>query len=179
MKLNLLIIWFLIILVQADAVAQKQLVVVRRQKVIFRLYPGDEIVLRTKGSKRVKRTYVNNIFNYAVLTHRDTVPFNEIDRIYFKQNSRINVIGGMLVFGGATFLIMDQVNNSLLQGNEFTFDKKFTASMLGLIAVGLPMMLIKKKSHRIGYKNRMMMVTKGSAFYRPDSRGYISPYLEN
>jgi hypothetical protein len=159
--------------------AQKQLVLLRGQDVKLRLYPGDEIVLKLKDSKNLKRSYVNNLLENAVVLHHDTVPFNKIERIYFKHNSRINSIGGLLVGGGATLLIIDQVNNSLIQGNDFSFDSRFTTTTAMMIAAGLPMMLIKKKSQKIGKKYRLMVASKGSAFYRPDRRTIISPYMDN
>ena len=162
-----------------ECVAQKQLILLRGQDVRLRLYPGDEIVLKVKGSKNLTRSYVNNLLENAVILHRDTVPFNRIERIYFNHNSRLNRIGGLLVGGGATLLVIDQVNNSLIQGNDFSFDSKFTTSMLAMIGAGLPMMLIKKKSEKIGKKYRLMVATKGSAFFRPDRRTAISPFPEN
>jgi hypothetical protein len=158
---------------------QKQLVILKKEQVLLRLYPGDEIVLKLKNSKTLKRSYVNNLFENAVVTHRDTIPFHKIDRIYFRQHSRMNKIGGLLVFGGGTLLIVDQLNNTVVHGNEFDVDRSFTTSVLGGMAVGLPMMLIKKNSEKIGYKSRLLVVSKGSIFYRPDSRGYVSPYMEN
>lgn len=178
MKVVFILIVVLLAIVP-DTIAQKQLVVLRKQKVMLRLYPGDEIVLKLKNSKRLKRSYVNNLLEHAVVTHRDTFPFNRIDRIYFRHSSRLNVIGGLLVFGGATLLMVDQLNNAVVQGNEAGFDRGFTTATLAGIGVGLPLWLLKKKSEKIGYKSRLMTVSKGSAFYQPDTRGYISPYMDN
>jgi hypothetical protein len=177
-KFSIIIILLLTVL-STSLYSQKQLVVLRKQKVLLRLYPGDEIVLKKKGSKRIIRSYVNNIFEDALVTHRDTIPFNKIDRIYFKTPSRLNVIGGLMLFGGAAFLVLDQVNNSLIQGNDQNFDQDFTRGTLTVMAIGLPLFLIKKKSQKIGYKNRVFMISKGSGFYRPDLRKQISPYSDN
>jgi hypothetical protein len=169
----------LAVLACPESAGQKQLIILRKENVVLRLYPGDEIVLRVKGSRKLKRSYVNNLLDNAIVTHRDTFPFHRIDRIYFKHDSRANVIGGLFVFGGVTLLVVDQLNNTIIQGNELDFDRGFTAATLAGIGVGLPMMLIKKKSAKIGYKNRLMTVTKNSIFYRPDRRGHMSPYIEN
>jgi len=160
----------LILIVAAPLVAQKQLVLLRREDVMLRLYPGDEIVLKLKDSKSLKRSYVNNLLENAVVLHRDTVPFNRIDRIYFPHPTRLVKVGALLVVGGGMLLVVDQVNNSLIHGNEVSFDEDFTKTTLGMIGLGLPMIFIRKKSEKVNYRHRLLVVTKGSIFYKPDTR---------
>ena len=159
--------------------AQKQLVLLKRENVVLRLYPGDEIILKLKNSKRVLTSYVNNIADTAVVIHLDTIPFHKIDRIYFRQSKFYNVIGGVLVIGGAGLFLIDQFNSIVVQGEKPRIDGWVTDISVPSIAVGLPLMLIKKKSQRIGYKYRLLMVQKGSPFFRPDARGFDSPYIPN
>lgn len=159
---------------QADA--QKQLVVLRKENVLLRLYPGDEFVYKLKGNKTRRTTYVNNISDTAVVTHRDTVPFHRIDRIYFPQRKFYNTIGSALVIFGAGLFIIDQINVMVVNGNKPDLDSRVSAISLSSLAVGMPLMLIKKKSQKLQFGTRLMMVRKGSAFYRPDTREYILPY---
>lgn len=159
--------------------AQKQLVLLRKQDVILRLYPSDEIVLKLKNSRKKRTTYINNLLENAVVAHRDTIPFNQIDRIYFKHPTRLNVIGGLLVVGGAAFLVIDQVNHSLIQGNAFSIDEDFTKATLGGMAVGLPLVLFRKKSEKINYRHRLLIVSTGSAFYKHRNKGFELPYLDH
>jgi hypothetical protein len=157
------------------ACAQKQLVVMKRQKVLLRLYPGDEIVLKLKGSKHVRTSYVNNIFDDAVMIHRDTIPFHKIDKIYFTQNRFYNKLGTALVAGGAALFLIDQFNVMVVQGEPPSLDHWVSSASITSIGVGLPLMLIKKKSQRINGRYRLMMVKEGSSFYvpRPEPSLYI------
>lgn len=161
----------LIFLTLPSAFAQKQLVLLKGEKVILRLYPGDEIIWRNKGSKQVLTSYVNNLFEGRIVTHRDTIPFNKIDRLYFRQTSRMNVIGSGLVGAGVLLFTIDFVNHTVLQGNETSLDNGVTTASIAMVAAGLPMALIKKKSQKVNYKYRLMTVSKGSGFYRQDTRG--------
>lgn len=155
------------------ALAQKQLVVLKREDVLLRLYPGDDFVFRLKDDKRVRASYVNNLSDTAVVTHRDTIPFHRIDRIYFPQHKFYNTVGtALVIFGGGLFLI-DQINVVVVNGNEPDLDDNVTTISLSSLAAGLPLMLIRKKSQRIRYPTRIMMVDKGSGFYRPDTRQQI------
>lgn len=151
----------------------------KKENVMLRLYPGDEIVFRLKGSKTVRTSYVNNLSDTSVVTHRDTIPFHKIERLYFRQTTRYNIIGGALVFGGAALFLIDQLNYAVIQGNDATLDSGVSTASIAAIGVGLPMLLIKKKSQKIDFKHKIRMVQKGSIFYRPDTRGYISPYMDN
>jgi hypothetical protein len=163
----------------ASAISQKQLVLLRGEKVLLRLRPGDEFIYKLKNSKTIKKSYVNNLFDFAVMTHRDTIPFDKIDRIYFRRSTRINVIGGSLVFAGGLLFLIDQVNYSAIQGHELSLDAGVTRASLAGIIVGLPMMLIKKKSQKITYKYRLFTARKGSPFFEVDPRGYATPYIDN
>ncbi len=144
---------------------QKQLVLLKKQKVILRLYPGDEIVLKTKGSDTKMTSYVNNLFDTAVMVHKTLIPFHKIERIYFKRSTFANVVGTLLVVGGGLYFAIDQINVMVVQGEKASLNDNVTATSISMVAVGLPMMLIKKKSQRMKYGYRLMTVEPGSPFY--------------
>jgi hypothetical protein len=163
-----------IMFLQTPAVGQKQLVLIKREHVILRLYPGDEIIVKLKN-KTIKRSYINNLFDTALVTHRDTIPFYKIDRIYFKQTKFYNTMGKFFVLGGTAFFVVDLIN----QGS-INVEDKASIACLSAIAVGIPLMVVKKKSQRIGYKYRLRTAEKGSVFYLPETnKGFTSPYITN
>lgn len=173
LKLVRLIGVVLILGFAGGAQGQKQLIVLKRQDVLLRLYPGDEFIYRAKDQRRVITTYVNNLTPTAVITHRDTVPFHTIDRIYFKQHRFYNTVGAGLVIFGAGLFVIDQANVVLVNKQSPSLDSRVSTLSLGSLAVGLPLAFIKKKSQKIRYPTRLMTVEKGSGFYRPDTREYI------
>ncbi len=145
--------------------AQKQLLVLKRGHVIHVYRPGETIRLKRKDDENVTRSYVNNIFDYAVVLHQDTIPFQQIERLYINEPSVMNKVGGMLVVGGGGLLAIDQVNQ-LIQGNGLNLDQDISAVSLACVGVGLPMMLIRKKSQRLRYPYRLMMVKLGDPLYQ-------------
>lgn len=157
---------------------QKQLLLMKREKVVLRLYPGDEFVYKEKG-KPVRTTYINNLSDTAVVTHRDTVAFHEIEKIYFRQHKFYNTVGTALVVFGAGLFLIDQVNVVLVQGHSPSLDDNISTLSLSSLGVGLPLMLIRKRSQKINYRHRLMMADKGSVFYQPDTREYVLPYGNN
>ncbi len=148
--------------------AQKQLVLLKNERVILRLHPGDDIVYKLKNSNDKQASYINNLFDAEVVVHDETVPLHEIERLYFKQTKFYNVIGGALVTAGVGIFLIDQANEVIVQGNKPSLDKRVTNISLSSLAVGLPMLFIKKKSQRIRHPYRLLTVTKGSPFYQPE-----------
>ncbi len=171
LKLSLSVIAILILLCSSNvANGQKQLLLMKGEQVKLRLYGGDAIVFKLKNSKRIWRTYVNNLSDTAVVTHSDTIAYHRIERIYFEQPTFYNRLGSALVTAGAALFIIDQFNYVVVQQNSPSLDSWVSKVTVTSIAVGLPMMLIKKKSQRLNHSHRLMMVKEGSPFYRPDSR---------
>lgn len=149
-----------------SAYGQKQLVLLKKEKVLLRLTFGDEIILKTKDSDTKLVTYVNNLFDTAVMVHKTIIPFHRIDRIYFKRSNFANVVGTILVVGGTGYFVIDQFNVIVVDGHKPDLNENVTTTSVAMVAVGLPMMLIRKKSQRIGGKYRLLTVDKGSPFYQ-------------
>ena len=177
MKIISRFIFPLLLLVNFIAVAQKQVVLLKKENVILRLHPGDEFIFKLKGSKKITTTYVNNLLESAVVTHRDTVAFERLERIYFRQSTFYNRMGTRFVILGTGLFLIDQINTTLIQGEDFSVDNTISTISLSAMAVGLPMMLIKKKSQKLTHKYRLLTITKGSPFYRADPREAVSPFL--
>lgn len=149
-----------------SAEAQKQLILIKKEKVMIRFNPGDELIYRVKGEKRVITSYVNNVFDTAVMAHDNIIPFHKIDRVYFKQSTYLNVIGSFLVIGGVGYFLIDQFNEVVVHGNDFNVDDSVVKTSVTMTAIGLPLMLFHKKSQRIKGKYRLLMVEEGSPFYK-------------
>jgi hypothetical protein len=169
-RLRLLILT-LLLLATSLGLAQKQLVLLSREKVILRLNPGDEFIISLKGDKRKINSYINNLFDTAVMVHKTLIPFHKIDKVYFKHSAFVNRFGNWLVVGGVAYFLIDQFNTVIVQGDKASLDEDVTTVSVGMVAVGLPMMLIKKRYQRIGRKYRLMVVEEGSPFYVAPPRG--------
>lgn len=174
-------IFFLFIsLMPLAAFTQPQLVILKGERVVKRFHGGDDFVFRMKGSKTIRRTYINNLSDTAVVTHRDTVPFHKIDRIYFRQNKFYNTIGAAMVIAGSGVFLIDQFNIIVVRGLEPDLDPGITRFSVTALALGIPLILIKKKSQRIDQRHKLRTVKKGSPFFQPDPKsGFVSPFIDN
>jgi hypothetical protein len=175
-KLRYLLLVCILLPAVQTAFAQKQLIVLKDQKVLLRLYPGDEFIFSLKGSKGVRKSYINNLFDTAVVAHREVIAFHKIDRVYFKRGKFANVVGGMLVIGGVGYFLIDQINVVLVQGEKANIDENVGVASAVMLGAGLPLLLMKKKYTRIGGRYRILMVDKGSGFYVPDIRREVDEF---
>lgn len=166
-KLSLWLPFIIALLNLGTVCAQKQLVLLKREKVLLRLNYGDDFNYRLKGSKITRYSYVNNLYDTAVLAHDDVVPFHRIDKVYFTHSSFGNRFGAFLVIGGVGYFLIDQINVIIVQGEEASIDENVAVTSAIMVGAGLPLMLIKKKSQRLGGKYRLLVVEEGSPFYLP------------
>ncbi|MEP6733916.1 MAG: hypothetical protein ABJA70_00285 [Chryseolinea sp.] len=148
--------------------AQKQLVLLKREKIFLRLHPGDDIVFRLKGSKIKTKSYINNLFDTAILVHRTIIPFYKIDRIYFKKGSFMNVVGGLMVIGGAGYFAIDQLNETVVHGHSATLNKRVTKTSVAMVILGLPLMIIRRHYARVNGRFRLLTAGPDSPFYLND-----------
>jgi hypothetical protein len=167
-----------LVLISLGTSAQKQLILMKKERVLLRLYPGDEIVFKIRNNKRIWRTYVNNLSDTSVVTHQDTIPFHQIERIYFSQEKFHNRLGAYLIAGAIALFAIDQINYTLIQGNDFNVDSGVSKASIGAVLVGVPLVLAKRKFQKIDYRYRLFTAKKGSAFYLPSRTIGASPYLE-
>lgn len=124
-------------------------------------------------------SYVNNLYDTAVLAHKEVIPFHKIDRIYFEHSSFGNRFGTFLVIGGVAYFLIDQFNEVIVHGEDPNIDEDVAATSAILVGAGLPLMLIKKKSQKIGGKYRLLTVEEGSPFYAPPLNRFEPPVIRN
>jgi hypothetical protein len=153
-------------LLATSAHGQKQLILLKREKVLLHMYPGDEIKFRLKGEDFVRTSYINNLFDTALVAHKDIVPFHSIDRIYFRKPGFTRKIGFLLTAGGIGYFVVDQFNEVVVQGHKASIDEHVAITSAVMTGVGLPLLLISKKSQKIGGKYKLLTVQPGSMFYR-------------
>ena len=178
MKKAITLVCFFMVLLTSCVTAQKQLILIKRENVLLRLYPGDEIVFKLHGSDRIWRTYVNNLSDTSVVTHRDTIPFHRIERLYFSQSKFHNRLGAYLIAGAIALFAIDQINYSLIQGNDFSLDSGVSKASIGGVLIGVPLVLARRKYQKIDSRYRLFTAKKGSPFYLPARTIGASPYLE-
>lgn len=168
---------FLLILTSHLSFGQKQLVVLKYDEVVARFSPGQAFDFKYKGNREKISTYIRDISDTAIVTYDDTVSLYEIDRVYFEQHAFHQTLGAALVIVGAGRFVIDQINNLAVHGNKPSLDSEVNQFSISTVLLGLPMLLIRKRSQKMLYKYKAIIVNQDSYLYlSPD--GYRSPYLQ-
>jgi hypothetical protein len=148
-----------------SVIGQHQLVLIKKEKVLQRYSEGDRIRYQLNGSNDINRRLILGIYDSLIRTDRDTISVFKIQRVYFDHVTAYNKLGSVLVVGGAGLFIIDQFNTLVVRGDDFSVDDDLTVISASAVLAGLPLMLVKKKYHKIRYPTRLLIVDDQSPFY--------------
>ena len=154
------------LIITQQAYGQSQLVLLKREQVILRINPGDYLIYSVKNSREIRRSYITNLSDTAIIAEDDTVGLTRISRIYFHRPRFYNKAGVKIITAGVLLFLIDQVNISLVQGHKPSLSNGVSVVSLSLIGAGIPMALIRKKSQKLNRKYRLLVIKKGSVLYR-------------
>lgn len=155
---------------------QRQLVVLKYNEVVARFKPGQAFSFKYKGNREKVSTYIRDLSDTAIVTYDDTISVYEIDRIYFKQHAFHQTLGAALVIVGVGRFVIDQINNLAVHGNKPSLDSEVNQFSISTVTIGLPMLLIRKRSQKMLYKYKAIIVNQDSHLYlKPEE--YASPNL--
>ncbi len=149
--------------------AQNQLVMIKGEKVLAVYKEGEDITLKLKKQNQFKTGYLIKVEDFFIVTNHDTIPLINIDKINLKQKSygtRLNVFGTTLATIGLGYFLIDEFNSILVKKQGFDESEAAWKPAVILVGVGLPMMLIKKKKHHVGWKYKLRAASPGSPFYK-------------
>lgn len=172
------LVWILLFIYNL-VTAQPQLVLIKNDEVQVRYREGDDISYKRKNGKKLSG-FIVEINDTTIITSNDTVATHQMEKLYFTKGNFMNVAGTFLVVAGAGILILDQFNTVVVDGESPSMDSNVAKISITSLAIGLPMMFIKKRSHRVGFKQRLRIVNKESPFYYSPSRyksGIRSPHI--
>jgi len=144
---------------------QHQLIVLKYDDVVARFNPGQPFAFKYKGQKEKISTYIRDIQESQIITYDDTISIYEIDRIYFEQRGFHQTIGTALIIAGVGRFVIDQINNLVVHGNQPSLDSEVNQFSISTVVLGLPMRLIKKKSQRMLYKYKAIIIDQESYLY--------------
>lgn len=162
--MKLFILFFLLGFVHLS-LAQHQLVLIKSDQVQVRFIEGDDFVYKRKSSRKVIKSFIVEINDSTLITNHDTIATHQIEKLYFKKGNLLNILGGFMVLGGAGIFVIDQINTNIVRQEKASLDDNVTAISVTSLAIGLPLFLLKKGAHRVGYKQRLKIIDKGSPFY--------------
>jgi len=108
----------------------------RKKRIV--LYPGDEITYKIKNSDLEISDAITDFHDSLVLLTNSYVKPKEIDyvRIEHAEGFLSPSNGPKLIIAGVSLFFIDQLNYSIIQGNDFRLDKDILKTSLILVMGG-------------------------------------------
>ena len=143
--------------------AQGQSLIIKRGKKGFTpaYSSGDQITLKLKGEKRFMTDMITGFYSDGIEFRGIKVALNEIERVklVFSHGLYSPSNGKKMIIAGFGLFLIDQFNNSVVQGNEATISQPVTIASAALVAFGTLWMSLRHRNIKLGVKNRLMVIT--------------------
>lgn len=152
--------------------AQRQLVLVKRDRVLSTFFEGDYIRLILKNGQREEGRIIE-LAEFSMITSNDTVPFNKIKKVKKQKGQRGGVmtgVGGFLFAAGILYIGIDQIN-SALGYNRKGLDPTVLNTSLILTATGAIMILMRPHYFRVNTGIFLRTIDRKSPLYLRGSWG--------
>lgn len=152
--------------------AQKQVVVMKKDRVIQRYNQGDFIRYSTGKPKNFKYDQIVELTDTTIITRNDTIPYYKVKLIdtqgELQSGITLRKIGYFSIVAGVILPLADLINVELVQDHEssYSLDRGVGITSAALITTGAALLLIKKPYLKLQFKNRLMIVRHDSPLYK-------------
>lgn len=156
----------LLLLPISGLLAQKQLVLVKRESVVVRFTEGEYLRCKMKN-KQKKEGKILELTDTHIITSNDTLAITSLESLYVKGKRRVDVtrgLGGLLFIGGLGYFAVDQINRLVVDGAQ-DFDEKGAIISLSVAATGAAILFLRTPYKKVyGYSLKTIDYT--SRFYK-------------
>lgn len=127
-------------LLTADVYGQDKYLVLEKMgtKKRFVFYPGDEVIFKMKGSDLEITDVITDLQDSLILFLNSYVKPTEIE--YIKLEHTTGLLspsnGPKLIIAGVALFLIDQLNYTVIQGNDFRLDEDILYTSLIMVAGG-------------------------------------------
>jgi hypothetical protein len=162
-------LFILLLFMSVDALAQKQLLLMKRERVVARFTEGEYFRCKLKNKEK-KEGRILELTPAQIITSNDTLDFLAIESIKVKRQKNMTSgygIGKLLLIMGVGFFAIDQANTLIVKGQSGV-DEGVAYTSLALAASGAAFMFIRSPYKKV-YGRTLKTVDYHSRFYRyPD-----------
>lgn len=180
---NVILSLILIICCHA-ADGQRQLIVLKKEEVLARYQEGDVIHFARAQDKQIQVQRILDLNDTLLMMNLDSVAYFRIMKLDVrgkKRHTYLQKLGYYMIAGGVLLPAIELLNTGVFQDHnrDASVSSGVWITSGVLVGGGSAFAFIKKPYLRPGRKYRLMIIKKGSPFYKekPAAEGYISPYI--
>jgi hypothetical protein len=158
----------LVLLLSYPLCAQRQLVVIKNDRVVQRIYQGQTFRFETKKSETIQRQFLVEADELSFITNHDSVKIQDLVRISSgKRNTFLSLAGQFMITAGVGYFLLDEINRITFQHDSGKPDPQVLNRTALLIGIGIPLRFMKKQWDEPGKDHvQIRSVDYKSRFYR-------------
>jgi hypothetical protein len=178
------IFFFVLIFSGIAAEAQRQLIVLKGEDVIARYQRGDIIHFARSREKEIQVQRILDMNDTLLMMNQDSVAYYRITKVDIrgrKKKTYAQKFGRYMILAGVLLPAIELLNTGVFQDEDR--DASVSSGVLitsgVLLGGGAILAFTQKPYFKPGRKNRLLIVEKGSPFYKekPLAEGYNSPFI--
>lgn len=146
--------------------AQKQLLMMKGEKVIARFTEGEYLKCKLKN-KQKKEGRILELSDTHVITSNDTLAILSIESLNLKGRRHVDVtsgVGGLLFIAGIGYFAIDQLNNLVVAGQS-GIDEQVAITSLVMTSAGAAILFLRSPYKKV-YGHTLLTIDYTSRFYR-------------
>jgi hypothetical protein len=151
------------------APAQTRLALVKGDRVMALWEPGDKVLYKLKGDRKFREAFISDVRPYSLKTLNDSLALYDIRAVSLKGKGVGHfgqLLGRFLLIAGIGFPLVDLLNETVVQGNNYEPDDRVMTTSALFIGTGAALILINPYGRKIQGRKRLIVVEPDSPYYR-------------
>ncbi|MCU0367273.1 MAG: hypothetical protein MUF39_00395 [Cyclobacteriaceae bacterium] len=164
--MKFIFLFFSVLIISFSVHAQKQLVLMKGERVVARFTEGEYLKCKLKN-KQKKEGRIIELTDTHVYTSNDSLTILSIESLYMKGKRKINAtqgVGGLLFIAGIGYFAIDQLNTLIVPGQSGV-DEQVAITSLVLTAAGAAMIFIHSPYKKV-YGHTLQTIDYNSRYYQ-------------
>jgi hypothetical protein len=130
----------------------------RKNRIVYQL--GDAIILKLKNDPNEFNGIITEFYDSVMVVEDIYVHLEDIQYVKTRHtNGFLSPSNGpKLIVAGVTLFLIDQLNHTVIQGNDFRIPKEIAIASATLVAVGIFWTTLKYRKFKPGKNKRIRIV---------------------
>lgn len=166
---NVILLFLLLALGGSMFAQQRQVVILKKERVLARYQVGDVLAFAWKDEKKIQIQKILALNDTSIMMNLDTVAYYRIKKLDIRPKRQATFserLGAYMMLAGVVLPLADLVNTTAVQNEDASIDRGVAITSTALFSGGALLFFTKSKYFKPGRNKRILIVEKGSPFYK-------------
>ncbi|MBL7832990.1 MAG: hypothetical protein JNK18_03510 [Cyclobacteriaceae bacterium] len=166
---NVILILVLFVASLGASAQQRQVIVLKKERVLARYQVGDVLAFARTGEKNIQLQKILALNDTSIMMNLDTVAYYRISKLDIRGRRKSTFaerLGAYMMVAGVVLPLADLINTTAVQKEDASIDQGVGVTSVALFSGGALLFFSKSKYFKPGRTRRIMIVEKGSPFYK-------------